>query len=37
MRGGLVGGAIEGVLVPAGSTNVYDQVLEETLRDHSYT
>ena len=27
MRGGLVGGAIEGVLVPAGSTNVYDQVL----------
>ena len=27
MRGGLVGGAIDGVLVPAGSTNVYDQVL----------
>ena len=27
MRGGLVGGAVEGVLVPAGSTNVYDQVL----------
>ena len=27
MRGGLVGGAVDGVLVPAGSTNVYDQVL----------
>ena len=27
LRGGLVGGAVNGVLVPAGSTNVYDQVL----------
>ena len=27
LRGGLTGGAVNGVLVPAGSTNVYDQVL----------
>jgi len=27
MRGGLVGGAVNGILVPAGSTTVYDQVL----------
>jgi hypothetical protein len=27
LRGGLVGGVVNGVLVPAGSTNVYDQVL----------
>jgi len=27
LRGGLVGGAVNGVLVPAGSTNVYDQVM----------
>jgi hypothetical protein len=27
MRGGVTGGAINGVLVPAGSTTVYDQVL----------
>ena len=27
LRGGIVGGAVNGVLVPAGSTNVYDQVL----------
>jgi hypothetical protein len=27
MRGGLVGGKINGILVPAGSTTVYDQVL----------
>jgi hypothetical protein len=27
MRGGLVGGAVNGLLVPAGSTTVYDQVL----------
>lgn len=27
LRGGLVGGAINGLLVPAGSTTVYDQVL----------
>lgn len=27
LRGGLVGGAVNGVLVPAGTTTVYDQVL----------
>ncbi len=27
MRGGLVGGAINGLMVPAGSTTVYDQIL----------
>ena len=27
MAGCLIGGAVDGVLVPAGSTNVYDQVL----------
>ena len=27
MRGDIVGGAINGILVPAGSTTVYDQVL----------
>ena len=27
MRGGLVGGAVNGLLVPAGSTTVYDQIL----------
>lgn len=27
MRGGVVGGAVNGLLVPAGSTTVYDQVL----------
>ena len=27
LRGGLVGGAVNGVLVPAGTMNVYDQVL----------
>ena len=27
LRGGLVGGVVNGILVPAGSTNVYDQVL----------
>ena len=27
LRGGIVGGAVNGVLVPAGSTNVYDQVM----------
>jgi len=32
MRGGLVGGAIDGVLVPAGSTNVYDQVLGKNAK-----
>ena len=36
MRGGLVGGKINGLLVPAGSTSVYDQILVKTLRDHSY-
>lgn len=29
LRGGIVGGAINGVLIPAGSKNVYDQVLGE--------
>ena len=32
MRGGLVGGAINGVLVPAGSTSVYDQVLGKNAK-----
>ncbi len=32
MRGGLVGGAIDGVLVPAGTTNVYDQVLGRNVK-----
>jgi len=32
LRGGLVGGAINGVLVPAGSTNVYDQVMGKNAR-----
>ena len=27
LRGGIIGGAVNGVLVPAGSTNVYDQVM----------
>jgi len=32
MRGGLVGGAINGILVPAGSTTVYDQVLGKNAK-----
>ena len=32
LRGGLVGGAINGVLIPAGSTNVYDQVMGKNAR-----
>ena len=32
MRGGLVGGKINGILVPAGSTTVYDQVLGENAK-----
>jgi hypothetical protein len=32
MRGGLVGGAVNGVLVPAGSTSVYDQVLGKNAK-----
>jgi len=32
MRGGIVGGAINGVLVPAGSTSVYDQVLGKNAK-----
>ena len=32
MRGGLVGGAIDGVLVPAGTTTVYDQVLGKNAK-----
>tara|TARA_R100001086_G_scaffold131067_2_gene68064 strand:- start:30968 stop:32383 length:1416 start_codon:yes stop_codon:yes gene_type:complete len=27
LRGGIVGGAVNGVLVPAGTTNVYDQIM----------
>tara|TARA_R110002126_G_scaffold46951_2_gene131717 strand:- start:336 stop:1724 length:1389 start_codon:yes stop_codon:yes gene_type:complete len=32
MRGGLVGGAVSGVLVPAGSTSVYDQVMGKNAK-----
>jgi hypothetical protein len=32
MRGGLVGGAINGMLVPAGSTTVYDQILGKNAK-----
>ena len=32
LRGGIVGGAINGVLVPAGSTTVYDQVLGKNAK-----
>jgi hypothetical protein len=32
MRGDLVGGAINGILVPAGSTTVYDQVLGKNAK-----
>jgi hypothetical protein len=32
MRGGIIGGAINGVLVPAGSTTVYDQVLGKNAK-----
>jgi len=32
MRGGIVGGAINGLLVPAGSTNVYDQILGKNAK-----
>lgn len=32
MRGGVVGGAINGILVPAGSTTVYDQVLGKNAK-----
>lgn len=32
MRGGLVGGAVDGVLVPAGSTSVYDQVMGKNAK-----
>jgi hypothetical protein len=32
MRGGITGGAIDGVLVPAGSTTVYDQVLGKNAK-----
>lgn len=32
LRGGVVGGAINGVLVPAGSTTVYDQVLGKNAK-----
>jgi hypothetical protein len=32
LRGGIVGGAVSGILVPAGSTNVYDQVMGKNTR-----
>ena len=32
MRGGLVGGKINGILVPAGSTTVYDQILGKNAK-----
>ena len=32
MRGGLVGGKINGVLVPAGSTTVYDQIIGKNAK-----
>jgi len=32
MRGGIVGGAVDGVLVPAGSTNVYDQIMGKNAK-----
>ena len=32
MRGGLIGGAINGMLVPAGSTTVYDQILGKNAK-----
>ncbi len=32
LRGGIVGGAINGVLVPAGTMNVYDQVLGKNAK-----
>ena len=32
LRGGLVAGAVNGVLVPAGTTNVYDQVMGKNAR-----
>jgi hypothetical protein len=38
MRGGLTGtGSVNGLLVPAGSTSVYDQILVKTLNVLSYT
>ena len=32
MRGGLIGGAVNGLLVPAGSTTVYDQILGKNAK-----
>ena len=32
MRGGLVGGSVNGLLVPAGSTTVYDQILGKNAK-----
>lgn len=31
MRGGISAGGVNGILIPAGSTNVYDQVMGETV------
>jgi len=32
MRGGITGGNVDGVLVPAGSTNVYDQIMGKNAK-----
>jgi hypothetical protein len=32
LRGGIVGGAINGILVPAGSTSVYDQIMGKNAK-----
>jgi hypothetical protein len=32
LRGGLTAGAVNGVLVPAGTTSVYDQVMGQTVK-----
>jgi hypothetical protein len=32
MRGGIIGGAVNGLLVPAGSTTVYDQILGKNAK-----
>tara|TARA_R110002110_G_scaffold153422_5_gene346809 strand:- start:998 stop:2395 length:1398 start_codon:yes stop_codon:yes gene_type:complete len=32
LRGGIIGGGVSGILVPAGSTNVYDQVMGKNAR-----
>ena len=32
LRGGIVGGAVNGILIPAGTTSVYDQVMGKNLK-----